>query len=98
MERTAGWLLVARTPVVPGRDLRDAKPTQGEVGQWETHFVLTQDAAKRFERFTGANIGNRLAIVLDKQCAERSHDSGQDQRQRPDHRRRRARRRRPTWR
>jgi preprotein translocase subunit SecD len=36
------------------------------MGRWETNFVLTQDAAKRFERFTEANIGNRLAIVLDK--------------------------------
>jgi preprotein translocase subunit SecD len=52
--------------VVTGRDLRDASPAQGEGGQWETNFVLTQDAAKRFEAFTGANIGQRLAIVLDK--------------------------------
>jgi preprotein translocase subunit SecD len=59
------WIL-ARTPVVTGRDLRDAQPQQGELGRWETNFVLTQDAAKRFERFTGANVGNRLAIVLDK--------------------------------
>ncbi len=59
------WIL-ARTPVVTGRDLRDAKPQQGEMGRWETNFVLTQDAAKRFERFTSANVGNRLAIVLDK--------------------------------
>jgi preprotein translocase subunit SecD len=59
------WIL-ARTPVVTGRDLRDAQPQQGELGRWETTFVLTQDAAKRFERFTGANVGNRLAIVLDK--------------------------------
>lgn len=59
------WIL-ARTPVVTGRDLRDAKPQQGEMGRWETNFVLTQDAAKRFERFTAANVGNRLAIVLDK--------------------------------
>jgi len=58
--------LLARTPVVTGRDLRDASPAQGEGGQWETNFVLTQDAAKRFEAFTGANIGQRLAIVLDK--------------------------------
>ena len=36
------------------------------MGRWETNFVLSQDAAKRFERFTEANIGNRLAIVLDK--------------------------------
>lgn len=32
---------------------------------WETNFVLTQDAAKRFELFTGAHVGDRLAIVLD---------------------------------
>ncbi len=61
-----GWYLVNRTPVITGRDLRDAHGQQGEMGRWETNFVLTQDAAKRFERFTEANIGNRLAIVLDK--------------------------------
>jgi preprotein translocase subunit SecD len=66
-EGNSGWLLVARNPVVRGSDLRDAKPSQGELGKWETTFVLTQDAAKRFERFTEANIGNRLAIVLDNQ-------------------------------
>ena len=62
-----GWLLVARNPVIHGSDLRDARPAQGEMGKWETNFTLTQDAAKRFERFTEANIGNRLAIVLDNQ-------------------------------
>ena len=61
-----GWYLLSRTPVITGRDLRDAHAQQGEMGRWETNFVLTQDAAKRFERFTEANIGNRLAIVLDK--------------------------------
>jgi preprotein translocase subunit SecD len=64
-ESSGGWLLVARSPVVRGSDLKDAKAMQGEVGQWETQFTLSQDAAKRFERFTEANIGNRLAIVLD---------------------------------
>ncbi len=61
-----GWYLLNRTPVITGRDLRDAHAQQGEMGRWETNFVLSQDAAKRFERFTEANIGNRLAIVLDK--------------------------------
>lgn len=61
-----GWYLVSRTPVITGRDLRDAQAQQGEMGRWETNFVLAQDAARRFERFTEANIGNRLAIVLDK--------------------------------
>jgi preprotein translocase subunit SecD len=60
------WWLLARSPVVTGRDLRDARAQVGENGaRWETNFVLTQDAASRFERYTGANIGNRLAIVLD---------------------------------
>jgi preprotein translocase subunit SecD len=61
------FYILGRTPVVTGRDLRDARPQQnGQNGSWETSFVLTQDSAKRFERFTAANIGNRLAIVLDK--------------------------------
>jgi preprotein translocase subunit SecD len=65
--QTEGWYLLSRTPVITGRDLRDAHAQQGEMGRWETNFVLTQDAARRFERFTESNIGNRLAIVLDKQ-------------------------------
>lgn len=63
--QTEGWFLLSRTPAITGRDLRDAHAQQGEMSRWETSFVLTQDAAKRFERFTEANIGNRLAIVLD---------------------------------
>jgi preprotein translocase subunit SecD len=60
------WWLLARSPVVTGRDLRDARAQQGEFpGRWETSFSLTREAAGRFERFTSANIGNRLAIVLD---------------------------------
>ncbi len=58
------WLL-ARTPVIQNRDIRDARPQQSQDRGWETEFVLAQDAAKRFERFTGAHIHDRLAIVLD---------------------------------
>jgi preprotein translocase subunit SecD len=58
------WML-ARVPVVTGRDIRDSRPQQSQEKGWETEFVLAQDAAKRFERFTGANVGQRLAIVLD---------------------------------
>jgi preprotein translocase subunit SecD len=61
------WYLLDRVPVVTGRDLRNARPGRDEMGRWETDFVLTQDAARRFGRFTEANIGNRLAIVLDNQ-------------------------------
>lgn len=60
------WYLLTRIPVVTGRDLRDARPSQDpQTGRWETSFVLSQDGARRFERFTEANIGKRLAVVLD---------------------------------
>jgi len=60
------WVL-RRTPIIKGSDLRDARPQQNsQNGDWETEFVLTQDAAKRFASFTGAHIGDKLAIVLDK--------------------------------
>lgn len=61
------FYILARTPVVTGRDLRDAKPQQDQYGKWETSFVLSQDAAQRFGRFTGAHVNDRLAIVLDHQ-------------------------------
>lgn len=62
------WYLLTRIPVITGRDLRDARPGQDpNTGRWETNFVLSQDGARRFERFTEANIGKRLAVILDNQ-------------------------------
>ena len=63
----AGWYIVARTPVITGRDLRDARASQSDIGKAETNFVISQEAKGRFGRFTEANIGNRLAIALDGQ-------------------------------
>jgi preprotein translocase subunit SecD len=65
---TDSWFLLTRIPVITGRDLRDARPGQDpNTGRWETNFVLSQDGAKRFERFTEASIGKRLAVILDNQ-------------------------------
>ncbi len=61
------WHLVSRNPVVTGRDLRNARASQDEFRKWETGFTLSPDGARRFERFTEANIGNKLAVVLDNQ-------------------------------
>ncbi len=60
------WYLVSRTPVITGRDMRNARSGQDEFRKWETNFSLSQDGGKRFGRFTEANIGNRLAVVLDQ--------------------------------
>jgi preprotein translocase subunit SecD len=62
------FYILTRTPIVTGRDLRDATPQQGPNGSWETNFVLSQDAAKRFQQYTTAAAARQghLAIVLDK--------------------------------
>ncbi len=66
--RDAGsYYLVSRTPVVTGRDLRNARASRDEFSRWETSFTLTQEAASRFGRFTESNIGNRLSVILDNQ-------------------------------
>lgn len=59
------WYLVSRIPVVRGSDIRDASAAAGELNRWETNFVLTQQAAKKFAAYTEANIGQRAAIVVD---------------------------------
>lgn len=59
------WYLLSRAPVIKGQDIRDSRGQQGPNGSWQTTFVLSQTAAKRFETFTGAHVGDRLAIVLD---------------------------------
>jgi preprotein translocase subunit SecD len=61
-----GVYLAARTPVVRGPDIRDARAQNGQMpNSWDTGFVLSQDAAKHFSEFTGSHIGQRMAIVLD---------------------------------
>ena len=59
------WYLVSRSPVITGREMRNARAGQDEFRKWETNFNLSPDGGKRFGRFTEANIGNRLAVVLD---------------------------------
>ncbi len=69
--RGGGIYLVTRSPVVRGADIRDARPEQGQMpGRWNTAFVLSQDAAKNFSKYTAANIGNLSAIVLDGKVLE----------------------------
>ena len=60
-----GWYLLKTPPIVQGTDLRDARVSMGDQSQPVTTFSLSQDAAKRFERYTQANLGRRSAIVLD---------------------------------
>ena len=59
------YYLVKRTPVVSGRDLRNARPTMDENNRPAVGFSLKPDGATRFGQFTGTHIGRNLAIVLD---------------------------------
>src|SRR5579875_829404 len=61
------YYLVDRAPIVTGQDLRGAtpQPSTTNPGQYEVDFQLSTAAAARFGPFTEANIGKRLAIVLD---------------------------------
>ncbi|HTP33285.1 MAG TPA: protein translocase subunit SecD [Candidatus Acidoferrales bacterium] len=61
------WYLVSKTPVITGREMRNARAGQDEFRKWETNFNLSQEGGRRFGRYTEANIGNRLAVVLDNQ-------------------------------
>ena len=64
--RGEGWYLLERAPIVTGRDIRNSRPQQNQTnGRWESQFTLSQDSARRFEQWTGANVGKELAIVLD---------------------------------
>ncbi len=73
-----GVYLVTRTAIVHGPDVKDARAEQGQMAaNWQTAFVLSQDAAKRFSTYTGANIGGRLAIVLDNKVISAPSINGQ---------------------
>jgi len=62
------WYLVSKSPVISGREMRNARAGQDENRKWETNFNLSPDGGKRFAKYTEANIGNKLAVVLDGQA------------------------------
>ena len=82
-DRGASWYLLAKTPVIRGMDVRNARAGQDEFRKWEASFSLSPDAGKRFGKYTEANIGNRLAVVMDNSIRSvavikgRIEDSGQ---------------------
>jgi preprotein translocase subunit SecD len=77
------WYLVDRHAVVSGNELRNARTGQGDMRKFLTTFSMSPEAGARFGRYTEANIGNNLAVVLDDQIVSvaeirsRIEDSGQ---------------------
>ena len=62
---TQAWYVLNRIPVITGRELTGAEPSNDELGRPDVEFTLTREGAQRFGRTTGANIGKQLAVVLD---------------------------------
>ena len=58
-------LLLEKDGALTGEILSDAVVDAGELGLPQVSFQLNREGAKAFGRLTGANIGRRLAIVLD---------------------------------
>src|SRR5450755_375396 len=82
-DRTESWYLLSKAPIIRGTDMRNARAGQDDMRKWNAQFTLSPDAGKRFGRYTEANIGNRLAVVMDNQIHSvasikgRIEDSGQ---------------------
>ena len=76
------WYLISRASAVTGRDLRTADPSRDENGQPSVTFNLTGEGGRRFAAFTGAHVGENIAVVLDNKVEEvavikeQIHDQG----------------------
>src|SRR6266404_2758679 len=64
-----GWVVVGKTPVITGLDMRDASARSAQYGgsSYEIDFSLTPDGARRFGDATGKHVKDYLAIVLNNE-------------------------------
>jgi preprotein translocase subunit SecD len=62
---TPMFYLVQSVPAVTGNDLRNARPTIDEFNNPAVGFSLKSEGSAKFAKVTSANVGRRLAIVLD---------------------------------
>jgi len=82
-QREQVWYLVQKSAVITGRDLKNARPTQRQLGGHAVSFFLNAAGAEKFGKSTGENVGKQLAIILDKRVKsaptinERIHDQGE---------------------
>jgi preprotein translocase subunit SecD len=59
------YLIVEKTPVITGKDLKDARRGTDRNGNPAVDFFLKSDGAKAFKEVTGKHVGDNLAIILD---------------------------------
>ncbi len=72
------FYLVRREAVITGRDLKNARQgVDPQTNAPDVNFTLNPQGADKFKRATGANIGRRLAIILDGSVASAPTIQGQ---------------------
>jgi len=59
------YLAVRKTVPVTGRDLKTSRVQKGRLGEPVIGMSFTPDGGRKFGDFTGANVGKKIAIVLD---------------------------------
>jgi len=59
------YYAIRKTVPVTGTDLKSARVQKGQLGQPNVGMSFTPEGARKFGALTGANVGRRLAIVLD---------------------------------
>ena len=65
------YYLISRTSSVAGHDLREARVSRNsQTNMPEVEFFLTAEGGRRFSDFTGAHVGDYLAVVLDNKVME----------------------------
>jgi preprotein translocase subunit SecD len=67
------FYVLARRSEVSGSDIKDASMTRDDNGRPAVTFNLTRAAGDKFYRFSSANVGNMLAIVLDNKVRENAN-------------------------
>ncbi|HEV7373977.1 MAG TPA: hypothetical protein VGN95_04625 [Pyrinomonadaceae bacterium] len=81
---TKSFVVVERTPIVTGQDIRQAEAVPSyDQEHYRIDFKLNPAGANRFGEWTGANVNNYLAVVLNKEVRSVAYiksqifDSGQ---------------------
>src|SRR5271155_2207643 len=67
------YYLVTRSSAVAGADLRSGGASVGRdtnTNSPDVGFVLTNEGGRKFAAFTGAHVGDKLAVVLDNRVRE----------------------------
>lgn len=73
------FFIVEKAVIVSGEDIRDAQAVSrsGSDSDYQISFSLKSEGAAKFGEWTGKNIGNYLAIVLDKKVESTPYIRGQ---------------------